>query len=71
MMGQIIPFSPDWLLLPGESVLDMAHERGWKQVELAHRLECFVGGAKDFWLALETNYQKHKTRLEMEESLLN
>ena len=48
MMGQIIPFSPDWLLLPGESVLDMAHERGWTQVELAHRLECFVGGAKDF-----------------------
>ena len=32
------PFSPDWVSPPGETVLDMAEERGWSQVELARRL---------------------------------
>jgi HTH-type transcriptional regulator/antitoxin HigA len=32
------PFTPDWALSPGESILDMAGERGWTQVELAKRL---------------------------------
>ncbi len=32
------PFAPDWVLPPGESVLDIAEERGWTQAELAQRL---------------------------------
>lgn len=32
------PFAPDWILPPGESVLDLSEERGWKQAELAQRL---------------------------------
>jgi HTH-type transcriptional regulator/antitoxin HigA len=33
-----IPFAPDWVLPPGESIIDLAEERGWTQVELALRL---------------------------------
>ncbi len=33
-----VPFSPDWSLPPGESILDVAEERGWTQAELAQRL---------------------------------
>jgi HTH-type transcriptional regulator/antitoxin HigA len=33
-----VPFTPDWALPPGESILDMAEERGWTQAELAQRL---------------------------------
>lgn len=86
------PFAPDWVLAPGESILDLADERGWTQGELAQRLgysekhisqlingkvpitvdaaqrlERVLGSSMDFWLALETNYQKHKARLEAEE----
>lgn len=32
------PFAPDWVLPPGESILDLAEERGWTQAELALRL---------------------------------
>ena len=32
------PFAPNWALAPGESILDMAEERGWTQAELAQRL---------------------------------
>jgi HTH-type transcriptional regulator/antitoxin HigA len=32
------PFAPDWVLPPGESILDSAEERGWTQAELAQRL---------------------------------
>jgi HTH-type transcriptional regulator/antitoxin HigA len=32
------PFAPDWVLPPGESILDIAEERGWTQAELAQRL---------------------------------
>ncbi|MDE2611659.1 MAG: helix-turn-helix transcriptional regulator, partial [Burkholderiales bacterium] len=32
------PFAPDWALPPGESILDIAEERGWTQAELAQRL---------------------------------
>ena len=32
------PFTPDWVSPPGESVLDIAEERGWTQAELAQRL---------------------------------
>lgn len=32
------PFAPDWVSPPGESILDMAEERGWTQAELAERL---------------------------------
>jgi HTH-type transcriptional regulator/antitoxin HigA len=31
-------FAPDWVLPPGESILDIAEERGWTQAELAQRL---------------------------------
>ena len=31
-------FAPDWVSPPGESILDMAEERGWTQAELARRL---------------------------------
>ncbi len=32
------PFASDWVLLPGESILDLAEERGWTQGELARGL---------------------------------
>lgn len=32
------PFSPDWVSTPGESILDIAEERGWTRAELAQRL---------------------------------
>jgi HTH-type transcriptional regulator/antitoxin HigA len=32
------PFEPDWVSPPGETVLDLAEERGWTQSELAQRL---------------------------------
>ncbi|MFS2113058.1 helix-turn-helix domain-containing protein [Herbaspirillum frisingense] len=35
---QSASFAPDWVLPPGESVLDLAEERGWTQAELAQRL---------------------------------
>lgn len=38
MTETIAPFAPDWVLPPGESVLDIAEERGWTQAELAQRL---------------------------------
>lgn len=33
-----VPFSPDWAVPPGESILDLAEERSWTQAELAQRL---------------------------------
>ena len=33
-----VSFTPDWALPPGESILDLAEERGWTQAELAQRL---------------------------------
>ena len=32
------PFAPDWVSPPGESILDIAEERGWTQSELALRM---------------------------------
>ena len=32
------PFMPDWVSPPGETILDIAEERGWSQKELAARL---------------------------------
>ena len=32
------PFAPDWVSPPGESILDIAEERGWTQAELTKRL---------------------------------
>lgn len=32
------PFAPDWVSPPGESIFDIAEERGWTQAELAKRL---------------------------------
>lgn len=31
-------FAPDWVLPPGESILDLIEERGWTQAELAQRM---------------------------------
>ncbi|QEA13943.1 helix-turn-helix domain-containing protein [Comamonas flocculans] len=89
MTERSAPFAPDWVLPPGDSILDLAEERGWTQTELARRLgysekhvsqlingkvpvtvdaaqrlERVLGSTMDFWLALEANFQKHKTRLE-------
>jgi len=33
-----VPTAPDWVSPPGESILDIAEERGWTQAELARRL---------------------------------
>lgn len=33
-------FAPDWVSPPGETILDIAEERGWTQAELARRLGC-------------------------------
>lgn len=38
MIEQNTPFTPDWVLPPGASILDAAEERGWTQAELARRL---------------------------------
>lgn len=38
MTEQSAPFAPDWVLPPGESISDLAEERGWTQGELAQRL---------------------------------
>jgi HTH-type transcriptional regulator/antitoxin HigA len=38
MAEQSTAFAPDWVSPPGESVLDIAEERGWRQSELAQRL---------------------------------
>jgi HTH-type transcriptional regulator/antitoxin HigA len=38
MIEPHVPFAPDWVSPPGESILDMADERGWTQTELARRL---------------------------------
>jgi len=32
------PFEPDWVSPPGETISDIAEERGWTQTELARRL---------------------------------
>ncbi|MDR1423071.1 MAG: helix-turn-helix domain-containing protein [Azoarcus sp.] len=32
------PFAPDWVSPPGDSISDIAEERGWTQAELARRL---------------------------------
>ena len=29
---------PDWISLPGETILDILEERGWSQSELAERI---------------------------------
>jgi HTH-type transcriptional regulator/antitoxin HigA len=31
------PFTPDWVSPPGDTILDLLEERGWKQAELAAR----------------------------------
>ena len=38
-MGELsAPFAPDWVLPPGETILEIAEERSWTQAELAQRL---------------------------------
>jgi len=38
MTEQTASFSPDWISLPGDTILDMLGERGWKQAEFAERI---------------------------------
>jgi addiction module HigA family antidote len=38
MTEQTATFSPDWISLPGDTILDMLGERGWKQAEFAERI---------------------------------
>ena len=33
------PFLPDWVSPPGETISDIAEERGWSQGELGRRLD--------------------------------
>ncbi len=37
MTKTVSTFAPDWLSPPGETILDLLEERGWKQTELAKR----------------------------------
>lgn len=32
------PFTPDWVLPPGETIADLLEERDWTQTQLAERL---------------------------------
>lgn len=38
MDEQHVPFAPDWVSPPGDTILDLVEERRWTQVELARRL---------------------------------
>jgi len=38
MIKQTITFSPDWVSPPGDTILDLLEERGWKQTEFAERI---------------------------------
>ena len=37
MTSTVSTFSPDWISLPGDTILDLLEELGWKQTELAKR----------------------------------
>lgn len=37
MTKAVATFSPDWVSPPGDTILDMLEDRGWKQTELARR----------------------------------
>lgn len=38
MIEQTVTFSPDWISTPGDTILDLLEERGWKQTEFAERI---------------------------------
>lgn len=38
MTDTAIPFRPDWVSPPGDTIADLMEERGWPQAELAVRL---------------------------------
>lgn len=38
MIEQTATFSPDWISTPGDTILDLLEERGWKQAEFAERI---------------------------------
>jgi len=38
MIEQASTFSPDWISMPGDTILDLLEERGWKQTEFAERI---------------------------------
>jgi HTH-type transcriptional regulator/antitoxin HigA len=37
MAKAVATFSPDWISPPGDNILDLLEEHGWKQTELAKR----------------------------------
>lgn len=37
MTKTLSTFAPDWVSPPGDTILDLLEERGWKQTELAKR----------------------------------
>jgi len=38
MIEQTTTISPDWVSAPGDTILDLLEERGWKQTEFAERI---------------------------------
>ncbi len=38
MTSQTYSFSPDWVSTPGDTIVDLLEERGWKQSEFAERI---------------------------------
>jgi addiction module HigA family antidote len=38
MTEQVATFAPDWVSPPGDTILDLLEERGWKQTEFAERI---------------------------------
>ena len=33
----LVEFAPDWVAIPGETIVDLLEERGWSQADLAAR----------------------------------
>jgi len=38
MVEHEMPFEPDWLSPPGDTIADLLEERGWSQAEFAQRI---------------------------------
>ena len=38
MIEPTVPFAPDWVSSPGDTIADLIEERGWTQAEFAKRL---------------------------------
>jgi HTH-type transcriptional regulator/antitoxin HigA len=40
MTNTTLPFTPDWISPPGDTIADLIGERDWTQPQLAERLGC-------------------------------